>query len=137
MSPKENDPNYEVKSQGSAPKAQATVKQTLIIDRATWNVSSIAWNKAGDVIILDPTVAARLSEKAQMDKELEIGIPPSEVRLGIPDPEDPPTGVTIIQPEGEKKVIPKPLELCVCDRLFFKLVKINEPVTQNIPGGII
>ena len=138
MSPKENDPKY-VKSQGSAPKAQATVKQTLVLDRDVWKVGSIAWNEAGDVVILDPKLAEHVSKQAQVDKALEIGIPPVEVRVGkatdggagMPNPDCPVTG-------GEGKIpIPKPLELCACGKLFFNLVKINEPAVENLPAGPI
>lgn len=108
-----------VTSRGSARKSQSG-GETLSKD---WKLGEIAWNDEGNIVILQPRLAEFLRKKALEDREFEMAIPKSPVRVGgqrgggaryQPYPNDPPVGGKGFRP---------PLELCVCDYLRFHLVK--------------
>jgi hypothetical protein len=109
-----------LKSKGSAAKKSAG--RTEILDRRDWTVGKIAWNKDGNVVILDPKLAKYLRAKARKDRQIEMGIPhlPVEVgRLGESGTvADFGTGL-VTTTIGQK--LPPPLTLCGCDYLHFQL----------------
>jgi hypothetical protein len=108
-----------LKSKGSAAKKSAG--RTEILDRRDWTVGKIAWNKDGNVVILDPKLAKYLRAKALKDREFEMGIPHLPVEVGIPveggAAADAGTELTTPQP----RKVPQPLTLCGCRHLRFQL----------------
>ncbi len=127
-----------LKSKGSVRKSRARVDRE-VLDGSDWTVGQLAWNKDGNVVILDPRLAQYLRAKAREDRELEIGIPPVAVRVGAPGEDavgyDPSSTLGDPAPRGGGR-IPQPLSLCACDFLRFHLATegpVEHKLLSNAP----
>lgn len=108
-----------VKSKGSAAKKRSGARIDRL-DRKDWTLATIAWNRDGNVVILDPRVAKLLRDRARKDHELEIGIPNLPVEIG--DGSRTAMADSVPQPITSGPG-PQPLTLCGCELMLFRLEK--------------
>lgn len=118
-----------VQSKGSARKSASG---TEILGKE-WKLGEIAWNDDGNIIILQPRLAAFLRKQVLKDREFQMAIPKTPVDVGrksgggagydpYPDPNALP-----VRPKGWHG----PLELCACRSLQFYLIK-EAPVQHQL-----
>jgi hypothetical protein len=97
--------------------------ESEVLSSKDWTVGALAWNKDGNIVILDPRLAQYLRQRARDDRELEIGIPTRstkvEKRAGgekdyDPYPDSGTTPVIGLRP-------PNPLGLCACEYIRLHL----------------
>lgn len=94
---------------------------TEVLNDKNWSVASIAWNKEGNIVILDPRLAQYIRQRTRDDRELEIGIPRKTTKVhkaaGGENEYDP-------YPLGDPPVSAKPpsiLQLCMCEYIRLHL----------------
>ena len=97
-----------------------------VLSAKDWTVGAIAWNKEGNIVILDPRVAQFVRQRTRDDRELEIGIPRRPTKIekvagGERDYDPYPdssagTPVISLRP-------PQPLQLCACDYIRLHLAE--------------
>jgi hypothetical protein len=141
MAKKHSNQKNVIQSRGSAdhrssssPKAargSARQPRKEVLDGRQWRVASIAWNKDGNIVILDPAVAEFVHAQARADREFEIGISPVPVEVdGSPDGDEASTraGRTV---ELTVDKLPAMNSLCVCTALQFQFVS-ESPVMHEL-----
>ena len=116
-------------------KAERSGPQEVLSE--DWTAGAIAWNKEGNIVILDPRLAQFIREHARDDRELEIGIPAIPTKVQRPgknqaryDPY-PTSDRNITQPIIDPHL--NILTLCGCDHLRFRLAA--EELALNPPIG--
>src|SRR5262245_61020486 len=97
-----------------------------VLNGRDWTAAAIAWNKDGNIVILDPRLAQFIRQRARDDRELEIGIPsmPTKVQrlaTGTEPDYDPYPDAAV--PAEESPVHLKILALCACDYIRFHLAE--------------
>jgi hypothetical protein len=101
-----------------------------VLDGRQWRVASIAWNKDGNIVILDPAVAEYVRAHARVDRELEIGIPSIPVEVGAAtDGETPVVSDSLVA--GTPQKLPTMNTLCMCDGLRFHLA-VESPILHEL-----
>lgn len=102
--------------------ARDEIDPDYVLPEGEWRKAKIAYNADGNIVVLDPEVAARLRDAARSDRELEIAISPKQVTLERPDWEE------IVLKNGSLRPMNT---LCACDVLRFHLVK-EQPVQHRL-----
>lgn len=118
MKAKRRNDRVVLKSKGSAKKRRSS-NRTEVLDGREWTVGSIAWNRDGNIVFLDPRVAKFVRDHARSDGEFEVGIPDVPVQVSdggarTADTTAPSTPIITVTP-------PTPLTLCGCGALRFLL----------------
>ena len=106
-----------------------------VLNDKNWSVASIAWNKEGNIVILDPRLAQYIRQRTRDDRELEIGIPRKTTKVyrsaaGGENEYDP-------YPLGDPPVSAKPpsiLQLCMCE--FIRLHLALEGPALHVPLSV-
>jgi hypothetical protein len=105
-----------LRSKGSKAKSPSRSRGD-VLDKRDWTTGSIAWNRDGNIVILDPRTARFLREKARVDRELQVGIPDVPVQVG----DGSLAAGTTNTPGSAGTPVPQPLILCGCGVLRFLL----------------
>ena len=111
------------------------VDDSEVLNDKNWSVASIAWNKEGNIVILDPRLAQYIRQRTRDDRELEIGIPRKTTKVhkgaaGGENEYDP-------YPLGDPPVSAKPpsiLQLCMCE--FIRLHLAVEGPALHVPLSV-
>jgi hypothetical protein len=104
-----------------------------VLSQGEWTAGAIAWNKEGNIVILDPRLAQYLRQRARDDREIEIGIPTRSTKVerragGEKDYDPYPESGSGVRPIPD----PKPLGLCVCEYLRFHLAAEGPALHQPL-----
>ena len=129
MAEKKTNRGRTVTSRGSARKRPAS-DDVRALDPSEWSTASIAWNDRGDLVILNPRLAALLRRRMVARKSIEVGIPKVQITAGKPEYDPYPLGSPAPPPKG-----PTPLTLCDCDHLRFRLAKVDVARKLRSPQG--